>query len=69
MVLVSDGSRILAAQHLADTLLHSLIGLPIAPCGERVALLAVLLVLVWIPVAAAHTFDERGTHPIALDRE
>src|SRR5580700_9987935 len=41
--------------------------LPIATRGQRVAVLAVVVMMCWVPVAALHALDERRRDAVALD--
>jgi hypothetical protein len=67
VILVGDRAGILAMEDPAKAVLHSLIGQPIAAGCKGVAMLAVALVRIRIPGAAAHALDQRGADAVTLD--
>jgi hypothetical protein len=60
---------IFSPDHFLDGLLHEFEGLPVSARGQRVAVFAVILVMVRVPVALSHSLDQRRRHGISLDRE
>jgi type III restriction enzyme len=66
VILVGDRAGILASQDPAEAFLHRLIGQPVTARRKCVAMLAVALVRIRIPGAAAHALDQRGADAVTL---
>ena len=69
VILFRDLARILPLEHGPDAFLHRPVGLPVTPRRHRVAVLAVLLIPVGIPRAAAHPLNQVWRDAIPLDRQ
>ena len=52
-----------------DRILHFLESLPVAARRQRVAALAVVVVMLRVPVPLLHSFDQRRRDAVALDRQ
>ncbi len=68
VLLVGDEAGVLAGQDAIQAFENSLIGEPVAACGQSILIFAILLVGFRIPRAAADALDQFRADAIALDR-
>jgi hypothetical protein len=66
VVIIADGAGIIALKYFAYAFANRLIGLPVPACGQGIAVLAVILVFIRIPLATADPLDQPGTDAVAF---